>query len=181
MMKSILALVVLAAVSVPAMAEDAGNRYFGAAAGTAIFSNTSPSTNTNVFSIISGYHFNPLLAVEIDLSVFGNFTVGNGVSSSTVTGNSLQIPLVGYLPVSQDFDLIGKIGLAMNNSTSSTTLPGQADPNLTQYDVFVGLGAQYNINPEFSLLALYDNYGRFENTASPINASSFTLGLVYHH
>ena len=183
MKKNILALIIFAVIAAPALAEDTAKRYVGVSIGSASFSNISPSTHPNVFKILSGYHFNPMLAVEVGYSMFGNVTVSNGVSSANVSTASWQTALVGTLPISQDFDLIGKIGLAHNigTGTNGSPLPGRSGNFISHNDIFLGLGAQYNINSKFSLLASYDNYGKFENAASPIKASSTTLGLIYHY
>ena len=122
-----------------------------------------------------------MFAVEIDYSMFGNFTVGNGASAANVSAGSLQVASVGFLPVSHDFDLIGKIGLANNFANGNAKIPGHSDSYLRHTDVFVGLGAQYHVSSTFSLLAMYDNYGKFESTASPLKASSVTLVLLYHY
>ena len=142
MKKNILALVVLVVISAPALAEDTAKRYWGLGFGSASLSNTSPSSNPNFIRYVSGYHFTPMFAVEIDYSMFGNFTVGTGASAANVSAGSLQVASVGFLPVSQDFDLIGKIGLAENIADGSTLIPGHSGTHLRHGDIFVGLGAQ---------------------------------------
>jgi hypothetical protein len=181
--KDLLAFVVLAVIATSALAEDAGRRYIGIGYGTASIGNVSPSSHPSVFSVTSGYRFNPMLAVEIDWSLFGDFTVGNGVSSASVSASSLQIAAAGTLPVSQDFDLIGKIGLARNMAVGrgGVTIPGRSGTTIMQGDIAVGLGAQYHITPKVDLHVLYYNYGKFENTASPIKASSVSLGMTYNY
>jgi hypothetical protein len=183
MKKIILAFVVLSVIATTALAEDTGKRYIGFGYGSANFSNTSPSSNSSVFRFISGYRFNPMLAVEIDYSMFGNFTVGNGVSSATVSASSLQIAAAGTFPVSQDFDLIGKIGLAQNMATGrgGQTIPGRSGDYIRHNDVFVGFGAQYHLTQHVNLHALYYDYGKFENAPSPIKASSISLGMTYNY
>ena len=181
MKKNILSLAILAVIALPALAEDTDKRYFGLGYGSVSLGNASQSSNPNVFRYVSGYHFTPMLAVEIDYSMFGNFTVGNGVDAANVSAASLQIASVGFLPLGHDFDLIGKIGLASNIANGSTTIPGHSGAYLRHSDVFIGVGAQYYVSSKFSLLAMYDNYGKFENSASPLKASSLTLGLVYHY
>lgn len=183
MKKNILALVFLAVTAAPALAEDAGKRYVGFGYGSANFRNTSPSSSPSVFRFLTGYRYNPMLAMEFDYSMFGNFTVGNGVGSASVAASSFQIAAVGTLPVSQDFDLIGKIGLARNIAVGrgGVTIPGRSGDSIGHNDLFFGLGAQYHVTPRVDLQALYYNYGKFENAASPIKASSVSLGMIYNY
>lgn len=183
MKKNILVVVILAVFAAPAWAEGTAKRYLGIGFGSASFSNISPSTHPNEFRIISGYHFTPMLAMEIGYSMFGNVTVGNSVGSANVSTSSLQIASVGTIPINQDFDLIGKIGLAhnMGTGTEGTTLPGRSGNHISHNDVFVGFGAQYYFNSEVSLHVLYANYGKFENSPSPLKASSVSLGMTYNY
>jgi OOP family OmpA-OmpF porin len=183
MKKNILALIILAVIATPALAEGAVKRYVGIGYGSARFGNTSASPNASVFRIVSGRQFTPMFAVEIDFSLFGDFSVNNGVSSSTVTGSSTQLASVGTFPISDDVDLIGKIGVSRNLAVGrgGATIAGHAGNSMSYNDVFFGFGAQYLIDSKVSLHALYYNYGKFENAASPIKATSVTLGVTYKY
>jgi hypothetical protein len=63
----------------------------------------------------------------------------------------------------------------------STTIPGRSSDRIVHSDLFFGFGAQYYVTRQFSLRAEYDNYGKFENTTSPLKASSVSFGVVYSH
>jgi OOP family OmpA-OmpF porin len=181
MKRSILALFILAANTAPAWAENDSRRYVEVGLGSASFSNISPSPHPNVFRVVTGYRFDPMLAAEIDYSMFGSFIVGNSVSSTSVSASSLQIAVAGTFPVSEDFDLIGRVGRAQNMAIGDTTIPGRSSDRIAHSDLFFGFGAQYYVTRQFSVRAEYDNYGKFENTASPLKASSVSIGVVYSH
>jgi OOP family OmpA-OmpF porin len=109
------------------------------------------------------------------------FGDSNGVDSwgwpATTSASSFQVSAVGSVPLNKQFDLIGKIGLASNNE-DLTDLGGNSY-SWTQGDLLIGFGAQFHVNPQVTLRALYDNYGKFDNTFYPMKASSFSVGATY--
>ena len=111
-------------------------------------------------------------------STFGdsNGTVSGGVPA-TLSLSSFQVAFVGNLPLTQQFDLVGKIGLASNAEDYSDPVNGYG--SYSQSDLMYGLGAEYHVSPQVSLRAMYNNYGKFDNFDPPVKVSSFSLGMVY--
>jgi hypothetical protein len=108
--------------------------------------------------------------------MFGDSTYLYG--PAVTSASSFQIAAVGSLPLSSQFDLIGKLGLASNAEDYS-----DANGNAASYsrsDLLIGFGAQFNINSQVSVRALYDNYGKFDNFFPPMKATSLSLGVVYN-
>lgn len=172
-----------ACIATPALADNTGKFYVAGDLGSATYTNMSPFPNPNVLRIAGGYHFSPNLAAEVGYSKFGDSTVNFiGSGTATVSASSFQIAAVGTLPLSPQFDLIGKLGLANNSETDSLTVfgVGSASGSYSQTDLLVGLGAQFHVNQEVSLRLLYDNYGKFDNFSSPMKASSVSVGVVYN-
>ncbi len=174
-------------IATPALADDTGTFYFGADFGVAKCCNLTNYSgypgwsNPAEFSLSGGYHFTPVLAVEMRYSSFGdsNGTVsgGSGGVPATLSLSSFQIALVGSLPVGEQFDLLGRIGLASNAEDYSDPVNGYG--SYSQSDFTYGLGAQFHVSPQVSLRAMYNNYGKFDNYDPPVKVSSFTLGMVY--
>ena len=171
-------------IATPALADDTGTFYIGADFGVAKCCNLTNYSgypgwsNPAVFSLSGGYHFSPVLAVEMGYSTFGdsNGTVSGGVPA-TLSLSSFQVAFVGNLPLTQQFDLVGKIGLASNAEDYSDPVNGYG--SYSQSDLMYGLGAEYHVSPQVSLRAMYNNYGKFDNFDPPVKVSSFSLGMVY--
>lgn len=94
---------------------------------------------------------------------------------------SLQVAAVGSLPLSPQFDLIGKAGLSNNSYTVKTT--GNAvmlnGGSSSQSDILLGIGAQFHINPKMALRAQYESFGKFDNYAQPLTATAISIGMIF--
>jgi opacity protein-like surface antigen len=179
MKKIAIAVLLSAFVATPAVAADnTGKYYIAGDLGTTTYSNMSPFPNPGVVRIAGGYHFSPSVAAEIGYSMFGDSTINYGFGSSTLTASSFQIAAVGSLPLSPEFDLIGKLGLSNNSAKITDTFLGSA--STSQSSLLIGLGAQYHINSQVSMRLLYDNYGKFDNVSPEMKATSVSLGVAYN-
>jgi len=180
MKKFAIAVVLSAFVAAPALADNTGNFYVAGDFGAATYSNMAPFPNPSVVRIAGGFHFSPVFAVELGYSMFGdsNAIVNTpfGSTPATISASSFQVAAVGSLPLSRQFDLIGKLGLASNREDYSDSF---GTLSWSQNDLLIGFGAQFHVNSQVSLRALYDNYGKFDNFFPPMKASSFSLGVAY--
>ena len=177
-MKRILVATLLSVViSTPALAGNTNKYYVAGDFGSATYSNI-PFPNSTVFRISGGYHFSPVLAVELGYSMFGDSNTNlKCCGFATTSASSLQVSAVGKLPLNKQFDLIGKLGLANNIEDYSDATGYSA--SWSQSDVLIGFGAAYQVNSRVSVRALYDNYGKFDNFFQPMKATSFSLGVAY--
>ena len=172
-------------IATPVLADDTGTFYVGADFGMAKCCNLTNYSgypgwsNPAEFSLSGGYHFSPVLAVEMRYSTFGdsNGTVSNGIPA-TLSLSSFQVAFVGSLPVGEQFDLLGRIGLASNAEDYSDPFNGYG--SYSQTDLTYGLGAQFHISRQISLRAMYNDYGKFDNYDPPVKVSSYTLGMVFN-
>ncbi len=178
-------------IATPALADNTGTFYLAADFGVAKccnlpnYSGWPDWSNPSVFRIAGGYHLSPVLAVELGYSTFGD---SNGTAPSpypphpltpaTLSLYSFQVAAVASLPLTRQFDLIGKLGLASNSEQYSDATGGYG--NYSQSDLLFGLGAEFHVNPQVSLRALYDSYGKFDNFDPPVKMTSFSLGMVYN-
>jgi len=177
-MKKIIVVVLLYAFAVaPALADNTGKLYIAGDLGSATYSNISPFPNPGVVRFAFGYHFSPNLAAEVGYSVFVDSTISGPGGSATVSASAFQVAAIGSLPLNPQFDLIGKLGFSSNSAEGGGLASGITTSNSS---VLFGVGAQYHMNSQFSLRAQYDDYGDFESGASPMKATSFSLGLIYN-
>lgn len=178
-MKKIIIVALLSAfAATPALADNTGKMYIAGDLGSATYNNMSPFPNPGVVRFAVGSHFSRNLALEVGYSIFGDSTLISGANSATISASSFQIAAVGSFPLSEQFDLIGKLGLARNSAKGTSNFGVSA--TTSQSDLLVGLGAQYHLNSQVSLRAQYDNYGKFESGTAPMEATAFSLGMVYN-
>lgn len=151
-MKKILSSLLLSAsLTAPAMATGNGV-YLSADLGSYSYGGYS----TGALSIAGGLHIMPNLAVEIGLVEPSRYNYVSGGTMYTFDHSVLKGAAVGFLPVSPRLDLYGKLGLARVHWSDSG--PGYAASG-SDINLMFGLGAKFNINPQLSVHAQYENYG----------------------
>ncbi len=177
MKRIVVAALLSAFMATPALADNTGRFYVAADFGSATYSNMAGWPNPNVIRIAAGYHFSPVFAVEMGYSMFGDSdTILNCCGPATTSASSFQVSAVGSLPLSRQFALIGKLGLANNYEDYSDSI-GTLSWSYT--DFLIGVGAQLYVNQQVSIRALYEDYGKFDNTYLPMKATSFSVGVAY--
>lgn len=178
-MKKIAIVALLSAfVATPALADNSGKFYIAGDLGSASYSNVAPFPNPGVIRIAGGYHFSPMLAAEVGYSIFGDSVVTTGFNSATLAARSFQIAAVGSLPLSRQFDLTGKLGIANNSVTVTNTLG--YNYSASQSDLLIGFGAQFHVNSQVTVRAQYESFGKFENIAVPMKATAVSIGIAYN-
>jgi len=117
--------------------------------------------SNNGFKIFGGYQFNKHLGVELGYVDFGSFTV-TGTLGTPFTAefdvSAFTAAAVGTLPLNESFDLFGKAGLYAWEAKASVTGGGLTAGNTTGSDVFLGIGARFNINRNFGLQLDVEQY-----------------------
>ena len=178
MRKIAIAVLLSAFVATPALADNTGRYYVAADFGAATYSNLPGWSNPRVIRIAGGYHFSPVFAVELGYTMFGDSnTILPVRGPATISASSFQVAAVGTLPLSRQFDLIGKLGLASNVEDYSDASGGYG--SYSQSDLLIGFGAEFHVNSQVSVRALYEDYGKFDNFYPPMKATSFSLGVAY--
>jgi OOP family OmpA-OmpF porin len=152
-MNKYLVAAVLLTLSAPAFCDDSGI-YSGT---TLAYSNISNPTTSNltkssdyVFGGFLGYRFNPHFGIE------GSYTGLGRYSNATQSGkaDALGLAAVGFVPLGEHVELLGKIGGAEAFGKSSKG--GLANTN--HFGPMYGVGLQYNVNDSIGLRLGVDRY-----------------------
>ncbi|MEO7391637.1 MAG: outer membrane beta-barrel protein, partial [Ramlibacter sp.] len=186
---SLLTLAVLASTS--ALAEDPMGWYIGGNYGTSTARFGTPSTlglvgpglvgpgltvtsitgrqrDKNAFKLYGGYQFHRNLAVEggyFDLGdnryTFNTAPAGSRTGRSEVRG--LNLDLVGKLPVTDRFTVLGRVGAAYAQNrtyfTSTGAVPGVVfSPRTNKTNIKYGVGLQYAFTDQFAVRAELERY-----------------------
>ncbi|MDX8379603.1 MAG: porin family protein [Gallionella sp.] len=181
-MKKITAVVALlsAVVVTPVFAEDQG-MYAGVTLGQGK-PNVTPSAAASskksnfIYGGLLGYQYNKNLATEVQFTGFGKAT---DVAGNTVKGDVLSLSMVGTLPLTNKFELLGKLGIARAKTTSSA---GATNLGASRTGLTYGIGVQYNVSSNLGLRLGWDRYAVATSKAgvkTKGNATVMTVGAVY--
>jgi len=197
---SLIALAVLA--SSFALADDSG-WYAGANAGRSsatiddarITSGFTGATITDDdrssgYKIFGGYQFNQYFAVEGGYFDLGNFGFNAKAPDGTLSGNiklkGLNMDLVGTLPITEKFSVLGRIGANYADASDSFAGTGAGtvnvlNPNPSKRDtnLKVGLGLQYAFTPALAMRAEVERYRINDAVGNKGTIDLVSLGLIY--
>ncbi len=158
------------------------------ALGGAAVTGINSDERDTAYKLFGGYQFNRNIGLEA-----GFFDLGDTSFTATAPGGALtqsssvkgfNIDLVGTLPITERFSLLGRVGAAYGRNRTSFGGPGSAgiaDLNPTQKKTYpkVGLGVQYEINRSFWVRGEVERY-RVSNAVNGRHyVDTVTLGLVF--
>jgi OOP family OmpA-OmpF porin len=132
------------------------------------------------FKVFGGYEFDPIWGVELgytdftesDFSFRQNNLPGRGKSE----GYGVYVAGKGRMPLNEQFDLIGKLGVAYSHREARATTGLNLDDNDT--GIYAGAGLQWNVNRQWSLIAEYERYGKSKDYGA--KADVFTIAGRYN-
>ena len=194
-------------LALPAAAQDNTYSYFGFALGqsrskvdhlditrsllgtAASATLTGSDRSDTAYKLFLGRQFNPYLGLEagyFDLgrSSFTSVTVPAGSLVGEVKVQGLNLDLVGTLPVSERFSVLGRVGVqyartnAFFGGSGAISVPG---PNASRRDTNgkVGLGLQYAFSPGFTLRGEVERYRVNDGFDRHGNVNVASLSLVF--
>jgi len=153
--KSILVASLTACIANANAIETATGGYIGVGFGK-VDIDTETFDDPTGFELIGGYKFNDNLAIEVSYVDFGEAS-DNEPPEWKITANSLAVGVVGIAPITEQFEVFGKIGFHswdIEFKESGFGILAEDDGS----DIFYSLGANYKVNNQFSLGVSYSNY-----------------------
>lgn len=189
MKKISLVVLLFAFIAPPTFAGNTGKYYIATDLGSASYSNVTVAAGTypdpGMARIAGGFHVSETVAIEVGYTNFGKSILTAPPVEATVTASSLYMAVVGSLPLSSQFDLIGKVGFANNKNKIDVTSSGvsAATTSASKSDVLIGFGAQYHISQQVTLRAQYDSFGsfgEFGTTGKEMKATAISFGVAYN-
>jgi OOP family OmpA-OmpF porin len=193
-MKKILVGTILSiAIATPAFADNGSGIYAALDYQNVSFGGLNDGGSTNfpspgAFRLAGGYHFSQNFGVEAGYSMIGDSTIQYTGASAKIAATSLQLAAVGTFPISNSFDLFGKLGLVSNSlKLSGTGAYSALSTDNTSSNVLLGIGAQYNISKQVGIRVEYEDLGKTDvksnlNSAyaSSAKMTAFSVGVVYN-
>jgi outer membrane immunogenic protein len=162
----------LAFAATPASAQDTGNRWYAGAGYTQF-----DAGNVDVGGVTGrlGYRFSPYFGVE------GEATFGIEDDTADFLGTPVDVELdeqfgayaVGFLPLGEQFDLIGRVGYATIDASGSV---GPFQAGVDDDGLGYGVGAQWRFSDNF---ALRGDATRFEGDGEDADAFSISAMMMF--
>jgi len=175
MKKLLLGMTLLAMAPAAALAADEGAYLLGDI-GIGRYENAGPFSDPATLGLGAGYRFNRNFAAELGLRLFLETTASVGGGTSELRAHSLYPAAVGMIPLTPDFTVFGKLGFS-NNHAEGSNPPGRSF-STTENDIYFGFGVQYQVSQKVSLRGQYENFGKFDNSPSPLRAQAVSLGVA---
>ena len=130
----------------------------------------------NTYNLYGGSYFNDFLGLEIGYADFGNISRGGGKTKA----EGFNIGLVGKLPLSQSFNLLGRLGTTYGRTdVSSNIASGVTAGKETGWGGSYGVGAEFAFNPQLSAVLQYDQYNLKFAGGNRDRINTTSLGLRY--
>jgi OOP family OmpA-OmpF porin len=135
------------------------------------------------YKVFGGYEWDPVWGVEAGYTDFrsSDFSFrqnsqNNQGSRGESDGYGVYVAAKGRLPLNEQFDAIGKLGVAYSHRETSTRTGLNIDDNDT--GIYAGVGLQWNLNPQWSITAEYERYGKSKDNGA--KADVFTIAGRYN-
>ena len=141
-----------------------------------IFPNETRGHASNVYYGQNGYRQN--MGFEVGYTAFGSVSRSGG----TTRAEGINLSVIGRLPMSPIFNLLGKVGgtYGRTNVTAAAG-SGASTGNVDGFDWSYGVGAELALTTALSAVAQYDeHYMKFSGDQKN-RVSATTLGLRYRY
>lgn len=153
--------------------------YLGGKIGASSSGKNALDDSDTGFGIYGGYRFNPYFALEGEYTDFGNIDVDLSsldINNTRSKPRSWGLRAVGFVPVAQNFDLVGNIGYhSFDLDPSDDDGFRQVFGSPSSSDWTYGVGGQFNFANNLSLRTMYQRY----EFGSAGRTDEISLGLHY--
>ena len=165
---------------------DAINNQF-TGSGFAVTSTSTDNRSTGG-KLFGGYQLTPNFALEGGYFDLGRFnysgTTTGGAYNGTTRVNGLNLDLVGTLPLSDRFSVLGRVGAAYARTRDDFSSTGFVPANTfnrsrNETGVKFGVGIQYAITEALSLRGELERYRINDPIRNRSNVDMASIGLVY--
>lgn len=143
----------------------------------------------NAYRVFLGYQFNRSVGLEASFFNLGRFNY----HATTTNGGTLDgqtkiqgggVDVVGALPLSDNWSLLGRIGgqyAKTRNVFNGTgaTFTSDPSPSARQFNYKVGAGLQYTVSPHFLLRGEAEQYRTRDGIGGNDRVQVFSLSMVF--
>lgn len=160
-----------------------GNLGASKSSGVSYGSGSSVSSNGAGFNLNGGYKFNNYFGAELGYTKYADANIkdSTGTQAATSKHHSFDIAGKGIIPI-QDAEVFAKVGAALINTNTSISNAaaasglGISSSTKNQTGLYIGLGADYSITPNFPVIL---QWARSIGNSNTGNLDLLSLGVAY--
>lgn len=131
-----------------------GSSYLELGIGQSDYSLGGSDDSDTAYSIRGGSFFNANVGMEIGYTNFGKINRAGG----TTKAEGINLSVVGRMPLSPSFNVLGKIGTTYGHTNVSSNLgSGVVAGSEKDFGLSYGIGAEYLITPQWSGVLQYES------------------------
>jgi len=125
------------------------------------------------WKIFGGYRINKNFAAEVFYADHGEISVSVGGAKATASSSTFGVVGLGILPLGNQFELFGKIGIGSTSVDATASAGGfSAGAKDSGSDVVFGVGGVFNFSRNLGVRAEYERYNDSE-------IDVFSIGIQY--
>lgn len=162
----------------PLAAQAQGGFFVSGSVGSSTFENDIDGfvvdSDSTAYRLTAGFQVGDFFGLEAGYHSFGktseSFTTGSFVTDVSIKADGYTLGLTGGVPVSESFSLIGRGGAYFWDADAridNITVPFPDDT-----DYYYGLGADFKVNEQFSLVGDWTRYD-FDTSQSDVISIGF--------
>ena len=152
---------------------NAGKSNFSFGNGTGLFTSDNKDT---AYGIYGGTYFTPYFGGELGYTNFGKINRAGGRTKA----GGINVSLIGRLPLSPQFNLLGKLGTTYGRTDVSSAFgSGVVSGKETGFGLSYGIGAEYAFTPEVSGVVQYDEHKLKFSGGENNRVSATTAGVRF--
>jgi len=141
-----------------------------------LFGGTQQGSNYGV--AVGNYMENQNYGFEVGYTDFGSVNRYGGTSKV----DGINLSLIGRMPLSASFNLLGKVGTTYSRTDVSANAANSAMAGSERgFDWSYGLGGELKLAPQWSATLQYDEHFVKYPTTGSERVSATTLGLRYYY
>lgn len=165
-----------------------GSEFRGATPGDV----TSYDKSDMAYKLFAGYEINKYFAVEGGYADLGdpqvNVTYVGGWDKMTQESSAWFVVGKGTLPINEQFNVFGKLGVSRNKvkSIGTDNTGGKDTVSDSRMEAVYGVGAEYNVTKQVGVRMEYENFGKFGdynaatgNGTGRTKTSLWSVGVSY--
>lgn len=170
--------VLVTSTMLPIAAQAEGGFFVGGSLGSSTFENDIDGfvvdSDSTAYRLTAGFQVGDFFGLEAGYHNFGTyserFTTGGLVNDVSLRADGYTLGLIGGVPVSESFSLVGRGGAFFWDADAR--IDDVAVPFRDDNDYYYGLGADFKVNEQFSLLGDWTRY-EFDSSQSDVISIGF--------
>jgi OOP family OmpA-OmpF porin len=141
------------------------------------------------YKLFGGYQINRNLALEAGYFSLGRFgltstTTPAGTLAAQFKVQGLNLDLVGGIPISERFSVLGRVGAQLartsdNFSGTGAVVVTTPNPSKRETNLKLGAGLQYAVSPSFLVRTELEHYRLNDAVGQHIGANLISVSLVF--